>query len=84
MHGIHNVQVVNHFSHFLFLNLIIDLLNTKNGNIPRVLALTSDAHEFATGNLKFWKKFESIEDAKKELPHGTVKIIFKGMTQLLI
>ena len=73
--GIHNLQVVNHFSNFLLLNLIFDLLNSTDGNIPRVVAVSSEAHRFASGDLKFWKKYKSIEEAKEELPSA----VFKGI-----
>ena len=83
--GIHNLQVINHFSNFLFLNLIFDLLNTKDGNVPRVVAVGSEAyHWFGNGDLKFWQKYESMEEAKKALPKGIVKQTLQGRQLYII
>lgn len=66
--GIHALQVVNHFSHFLFLNLIIDLLNFERDSPPRVISLASGAHAHASGDFKFWERYDSIEVAKESIP----------------
>ena len=60
--GIHPLQVVNHYSHFLLVNLLFDKLNSGQGNVPRVVSVSSSLHMAAKGDLKLWQKFDSVED----------------------
>jgi len=61
--GIHSLQVVNHFSHFLLVNLAIDMLEFDQGHIPRVIAVSSGGHKKARGDFRYWQKYKTKEDA---------------------
>ena len=36
----------------------------------RVVAVSSEAHKFATCDFSFWTKYESLEEAKEKLKSG--------------
>ena len=59
-------QKVNHFSHFVFLNGVMDLIEKSSGR-PRIVSVSSMAHGFAKGNFDYWRTFENEEDYKKVL-----------------
>ena len=59
-------QKVNYFSQFLLLNEIMDLIE-KAPNRPRVISLSSGAHIFGDGKMKYWRTFENQEEYKKEM-----------------
>lgn len=59
VHGIEVHSAVNHFSHFLFLNLIYAKISAVNG---RVVSLSSLAHAFTSGNGEYWKSYASVAE----------------------
>ena len=62
-------QKVNHFSQFLLLNEIMDLIE-KSPNRPRVISVSSMAHTMGEkngGQMKYWRTFENEEEYKKEM-----------------
>jgi len=64
--GIEMHQKVNHFSHFLLLNRIMDLLEKAEGR-PRVISVSSMAHTYGNGKQLYWRKFESEEEYEQEM-----------------
>lgn len=56
-------QKVNHFSHFILLNDLIDLIEKSPGR-PRIISVSSDAHKFAKGKSEYWRTFKDQEEYK--------------------
>ena len=56
-------QKVNHFSHFVFLNGIMDLIEKSSGR-PRIISVSSMAHGFAKGDSEYWRTFNDEEEYK--------------------
>ena len=56
-------QKVNHFSHFVFLNEIMDLIEKSSGR-PRIISVSSMAHGFAKGDSEYWRTFNDEEEYK--------------------
>lgn len=79
--GIEIQQKVNHFSHFLFLNSVMSLI--EKAEKPRVISLSSAAHQMGAGNLKLWRTFESEEEYKKlKLPDSMGSWVPYGESKL--
>lgn len=57
-------QKVNHFSHFLLLNSIMDLIDNAPSR-PRVISVSSRAHLRGNGKGQYWKAFINEEDYHK-------------------
>jgi NAD(P)-dependent dehydrogenase (short-subunit alcohol dehydrogenase family) len=69
--GLESQQCTNHFSHFLFLNLVFDLVKNAEGK-PRVISVSSMAHQMSKNESIYWRKFENEEAYTKEIGIDTM------------
>ena len=58
--------VINHFSQFLLVNLLSDMLEPKS----RVVAVASGAHRVGKLDFLYWEKYESEEKMTQVLGSG--------------
>jgi len=69
--GLESQQCTNHFSHFLFLNLVFDLVKNASGK-PRVISVSSMAHQMGKNETFYWRRFENAEAYTKEIGVDTM------------
>ena len=62
--GFEVLQVVNHFSHFLLVNSVFDMLDFDHPAPPRVVAVSSEAYKASRRDCRYWTKYESLESAE--------------------
>jgi NAD(P)-dependent dehydrogenase (short-subunit alcohol dehydrogenase family) len=55
-------QKVNHFSHFVFLNSVMNLI--EKSDKARIISLSSMAHKMGNGKFQYWRTFESQDEYK--------------------